>query len=613
MNILARILIATTATIQGVSFFSLVATMWWSEYFLTRITHPPPANGTTYDFIVVGSGSAGSVVAARLAEGGHSVLLLEAGGASNFLQSVPALAFYFWTTLYDWDYHVKFREGTGGVYKDNTMKYPRGRELGGSDMLNSMMYVRGHSLDYDEWEAMGNPGWAYKDVLPYFRKSEQFVGSSGKNMSKYHGTQGRMMVEPTHYLFPIEHIVMETMKESGHLSGDLNGDLENGGLFEPAQMTTTNGRRSGVFNSFVIPIMDKTDIHVLTHAVVDRLIFDPYKQFVHGVSIQRFGTNLHLMAKKEVILSAGTIGSAHILMLSGVGPEDHLKAHGIQVLHDLPVGQNLQDHCQVILSFEAGDDPEMLGNPWSILLNPLGYLEFWLTSSDNRKLTSNFQGANGLLHTTRSKNHIRPDLQFHTWSFDQNVDHGMVTKSIMNFNDTFWSEHYGNDPTPAFLILPGILRPKSRGNVTLASTGINVPPVIDPQYLTNEDDILLMVEGMKFVESLEDTETFKKHNIRMFSPNKLFCGQFEPYTDDYYKCYVKNFVLTIYHPVGTCSMGTVVDHRLKVKGIRGLRVVDASVMPKIIGGNTNAATIMIGEKGADMILEDWKETKIIGM
>jgi choline dehydrogenase len=329
-NVIAQTLSALTIGLAGISFVSITNTSWGYDYIATRLTQPPPVNGTAYDFIVIGAGSAGSVVAARLAEGGHSVLLLEAGGTPHFLQSVPALSSIFLTSPYAWDYDVKCKEGLCGAFKDHVIKFPRGRGLGGSSMLNAMIYVRGHSHDFDEWEALGNPGWAYKDVLPYFKKSEQFIGKPYINMTRYHGTIGRMMVETANYMYPIENIVTETMREAGHHTGDANGNLENGGFYDPAQLTTANGKRIGTYNSFVAPILQETDITVLTHAIVDRLQFDSSEQNVQGVSIQRFGQKLLYKAKKEVILSAGAIGSPHIMMLSGLGPEDHLKSHGIK-------------------------------------------------------------------------------------------------------------------------------------------------------------------------------------------------------------------------------------------------------------------------------------------
>jgi choline dehydrogenase-like flavoprotein len=556
------------------------------------------------------SGSAGSVVAARLGEAGHSVLLVEAGGSAHFLQSVPALAISFMTGPYDWDYKVKLRKGIGGVYKDNVMNYPRGKELGGSSMLNLMIYMRGHSHDYNEWESLGNPGWAFKDVLPYFKKSENFIGQQSSNLKKYHGIHGKMMVEPANYLFPIEEIVTEAMKEAGHLTGDINGNMENGGFIEPAQMTTERGRRVGTFNSFVVPILDKSDITVLTHATVDRILFDSSNKIVRGVSIQRFEQNLHYKAKMEVILSAGAIGSPQIMMLSGLGPEQHLKSLGINVIKNLPVGQNLQDHIHVLLPLEIDDRlGDLLVRPPNFITSPMALLEYAVSSTG--KLSSNFNGANGLVHSKIEVDSVRPNIQFHVNPLDQTTDQGIyISQLVFNYNKSTFEERWGHGRPPGFMILPGLLRPKSRGNVTLVSADINVPPIIDPQYLSHDDDVQVLVEGIKIVKSLEEMETFKKYKIKLLPPDKLLCGQFKPYSDKYYACFVKHFISTIYHPVGTCSMGSVVNHRLRVIGIEGLRVVDASVMPRIVGGNTHAPTVMIGEKGADMILEDWNSRKI---
>jgi choline dehydrogenase-like flavoprotein len=578
---------------------------WWSDYLYAKHFNPTPKNGSIFDFIVVGSGSAGSVVAARLAEAGNEVLLVEAGGSPNFLQIIPGLSPFFADSRYVWKYKINLQDTIGGVYKNKVMFYPRGKELGGSSMMNAMIYVRGHSKDYDEWEEMGNPGWSFKDVLPYFKKSERFEGDM-PNKERFHGMNGRLTVETAKYKYPIEKIVLETLKGLNHTTGDVNGEQENGGFFDPSQQTTANGRRLGTYNSFVVPILSSTNITVLTHSTVSKVLLDSNK--AHGVVLERFGQVLHYHVRNEVVLSAGAIGSPQILILSGVGPRDDLRNLGITLVEDLPVGQNLQDHCLVMQPLQVGHSERLITHPLQYG-NPMNHLEFW--SNGSGVLTSNYLGTNGMLHLKGNKDPIRPDIQMYVLPFDHAVDFGIIVKDLLNYNDTIWEELYGDRMDTGFFIVPALLRPKSRGTVTLASKDITEAPIIDPQYLTHEDDLEVLIEGLKFVKSLEDTEQFKKFKIQTFPPNKLLCGQFDPDTDEYYKCYVQNFIATVYHPAGTCSMGptgsknAVVDHRLKVHGIDGLRVVDASVMPKLVGGNTNAPTIMIAEKGAAMILEDW--------
>jgi choline dehydrogenase-like flavoprotein len=593
----------------GIIFLSIVNLSWWSDYVYTKHFQQPPKNGSIFDFIVVGSGSAGSVVAARLAEAGNEVLLVEAGGSPNILQAIPAMSLFFLSTLYDWNYKIKLQETLGGLYQNKVMTYPRGKELGGTSMMNAMVYVRGHSKDYDEWEEMGNPGWSFKDVLPYFKKSERFEGDL-KNKEKFHGIGGRLTVEAATYTYPIEKIVLEALKDIGHTTGDVNGEQENGGVFEPSQQTTSNGRRLGTYNSFVLPILNSTNITVLTYGIVEKVLMDSNKAY--GVILEQFGQTLHYHVKKEVILSAGAIGSPQILMLSGVGPKDHLENLDITLKEDLPVGQNLQDHCLVNQPMQVGHSERLTAHPLQSI-NPLSQFDFW--SKGIGPLTSNYLGTSGFFHTKINKDPIRPDLQVYVVPFNHGIDFGLSIEDIVNFNYTIWKGEYGERMDTGFMMASAVLRPKSRGTVMLASKHITDAPIIDPQYLTQEDDLNVLIEGIKLIKSLEAAEQFKKYKITMFPPNRSLCGQYEPNTDEYYTCYAQNFIVTVYHPVGTCSMGpfgsknAVVDHRLKVHGIDGLRVVDASVMPKLVGGNTNAPTVMIGEKGADMILEDWKNIR----
>jgi choline dehydrogenase len=253
------------------------------------------------------------------------------------------------------------------MFKNNEMPYPRGKELGGSSMMNAMLYVRGHSKDYDEWEKMGNPGWSYKDVLPYFKKSEKFVGAD-KNKEKFHGTKGSMTVEAGRYSYPIDKIVLQALKNNLlNLTGDVNGELEDGGIYDPVQITTATGKRMGTYAIFVEPILDRTSITILTHATVQKVLVS--SQTATGVVLERFGQTYHYYAKHDVVLSAGAIGSPQILMLSGVGPKKHLKELNIPLIKDLPVGKNLQDHCVVMQPLETGHSGTGFTNISTIFLS----------------------------------------------------------------------------------------------------------------------------------------------------------------------------------------------------------------------------------------------------
>jgi choline dehydrogenase-like flavoprotein len=453
------------------------------------------------------------------------------------------------------------QESFGGVYKNRVMTYPRGKELGGSSMMNAMMYVRGHSKDYDEWEEMGNPGWSFKDVLPFFKKSERFEGDL-RNKERFHGTDGRLSVEaPRYRLFPIEKIVLKTLKDLNIATGDINGEQENGGVFEPSQQTTANGRRIGTYNSFVKPILNRAKIKVLTYSVVKKVLMRSNR--ANGVVLDHMDKTLQYHVRKEVVISAGAIGSPQILILSGVGPKYHLKQLGINLVRDLPVGQNLQDHCLFFQYMEVGHSEPLTLNG-QVYANPKNHFEFW--SKGRGPLTSNFLSINGMLHTKINKDPIRPDLQFYVAPFNYGID-SETADNFINYNQSVWQEEFGGRQETGFMFLLAVLRPKSRGSVTLATNDVKDAPIIDPQYLTHEDDLRVLIEGAKFIKVLTETKRFKKYKIRRYPPNRLVCGHIATDTDEYYKCHAKNYISSIYHPVGTCAMGpswnknAVVDHR----------------------------------------------------
>ena len=324
----------------GVAFVSYIHLTWHAQKAFSRYFESPPENGSSYDFVVVGSGSAGSVVAGRLAESGNSVLLLEAGGPSHWLQGIAAFVGMFMISPYDWGYSLR-QENAGLALKDKVMLYPRGKVLGGTSMLNWMLYVRGHSADYDEWESLGNPGWGYEDVLPYFKKSEDFSGEVD-DKERYHGTGGPIGVGPAVHSWPVADIFLEAMKELGYPLGDVNGKLEDTGFFDSVQTFQKGGWRLGTYRSFVEPLLGKASIDVVTYAHVDKILLEGGGSKATGVSGRRFGERFAFKARKEVVVSAGAIGSPKVLMLSGIGPKKHLAEVGITAIKDLPVGENLQ-------------------------------------------------------------------------------------------------------------------------------------------------------------------------------------------------------------------------------------------------------------------------------
>jgi len=575
----------------------LSLTFAWTFFldYLSYLVNPPPP--PSYDYIVVGAGSAGSVVAGRLAEAGAQVLLVEAGGPAPSMAHIPAMVGFLQNSPIDWMYRTEVQEHAG-LAMGGVSHWPRGKVLGGSSILNYMLYVRGNRGDYDEWRDMGLEGWGYEEVLPFFKKSENF-DSEVENKETYHNIGGDLTVTTNNHREPIIDTFLEAGRELGYDVGDINGEFQDSG-FSKSQVTMDKGVRSGTFKSFAEKHVGN-NLVVLTHSHVNRVVMEGKKAV--GVELTRFGNIERYLADKEVILSAGTVGSPQILMLSGIGDQNHLSDMGIETVHHLPeVGQNLQDHLTVGLNMDVRDG---LG------LDPLAGL-YPSTNAAYKEgkgpLSSNSCGGLAHIRTEITADH-RPDIQLHMISVSAAVDHGLVMWRNLGGTDEGWpwiEPHCQNSTAGIIAVLS---RPKSRGFIKLRSNNPRDHPIIQPNYLTVREDMDTLIAGLKFSDRLAKTEAFVQAGAENWGPDP-FCGHLPFKSDAYWECYVKHLGLTIYHPVGTCAMGTVLDQSLRVEGVTGLRVVDGSVMPKIVGGNTNAPIIMIAEKGADMILKSFVKKQI---
>jgi len=566
-----------------------------------------------YDFIVIGGGSAGAVIASRLSEiPNWNVLLLEAGPDENEITDVPSLAAYLQLTTLDWKYKIEATDKACLAMKGGRCNWPRGKVIGGSSVFNYMLYVRGNKQDYDHWESLGNPGWGYNQVLYYFKKSED-NRNPYLQRSPYHATGGYLTVQESPWKTPLVVAFVQAGIELGYENRDINGERQTG--FMISQGTIRRGSRCSTAKAFLRPIRLRKNIHTAMNSHVTRIVIDPLTMRAIGVEFVRNGRRQIVRARKEVILSAGAINSPQILMLSGIGPKKHLQHIGIPVIKDLQVGENLQDHIGM------GGLTFLIDKPVSIVQDRFQTVPILMHYVINgRGPMTTLGGVEGYAFVnTKYANHSidYPDIQFHMAPASINSDAGAQVQKVLGLTDEVYNAVYrpiNNRDT--WTIMPLLLRPKSRGTIRLRSSNPFHHPIINANYFSDPMDIAILVEGAKLAIKVSEAKVFKQFGSKLHRIKLPGCKHLKFGTDAYWECHIRHISMTIYHPVGTAKMGpptdptAVVDPRLRVYGVAGLRVIDASIMPTICSGNTNAPVIMIGEKGADLIKQDWLSSTI---
>nr|CAQ19343.1 salicyl alcohol oxidase precursor [Chrysomela tremula] len=567
-------------------------------------------DNATYDFVIVGSGPSGSVLANRLSENPEwNILLLEAGEEPSWVTDIPVACGALEYSDYNWGYTCEPQSGFCRDCMDGILQYPHGRVLGGSSIINYMIYTRGNRLDFDRWAAMGNPGWSFDDILPYFLKLESAhlaIKDDG-----YHNNDGPLSISDASYRSKLVDVYVKASQEAGLPYVDNNGKNQIGVSY--VQTTTKNGKRSDAENAYLRPIRNRNNIKIQKASRATKILIDSCSKTAYGVEYVNDGKTYRALATKEVISSAGSFNSPQLLMLSGIGPKTHLEQLGIPVQSDLPVGKKMYDHALFPgLVFQLNDSIPI--NLVEEIVNPLTYIQYsegkgFLTSSNTVEAISYVK-----TNISTDPDDSYPDIELVMYGISPAADHGVLIRRNYNIDQNTYDKVFKPlESKYTYQVSPMLLHPKSLGRIELRSSNPLHPPKFFANYFTDpeNEDIETLIAGIREIQKINRTPTMQKYNATLVRTPLPGCEDIEFDSDAYWECAIRSIISSLYHQTATCKMGpkndteAVVDHKLKVHGIKGLRVIDVSVIPVPMTAHTVAVAYMVGERASDIIKNDY--------